>query len=853
MAELPTPHSIAVGTLISLYSDPDSPLSALNSRCDNDDDDDDDDDRPPSTEDGDDGGSDDDDDDYYGGSRRPRSDAEWRLRLTSLLHQIVVNEDEGYVVLDYSLGGIFDYDDDHDNKDDDDDYLAVGRREDDPLLDYFMVDPIREYDEADERPPGRGEDDVGRGGTSFDDIDRYGPRGVATSLLGRGPRLDRVHAGSLGFCTEGLSTLLDRIDAAFYDGRRDGGGGRGGAGAVRRGRSSPSRALLSALRSASESVDHLMNLLDSWHALLMGTHVGYRPTMSISLDGESAFGVYLRRLCLGMEEIPFESLGRLWDALREFVAEETSSSSSSSSRRRRRDPEDAADGDGAAGDGADPRGWTVIRPSGTSSRDWLPSSPQIERIVRNACLDRDFDAPPLSWGGSRSSRSGPPRAPSSAAFGGRPRRRSRRRRFDERRLYNLLETHPECPSIHFLEFLSSLASGYRTRALESLHRYFDYAMIHERKERAERALMMQASASAAAGSEAGAGAGAGTIATTGVMGTMASGMGGITGGMTGGILNLGHQQQQQQRVGGGGGVGDLKESNVMQYAAILLAQTYYRFGYARLSLQATEEAIRVAQQSGDSECVCFANAWMAFVSSTLGGYSDGGGSAGRNSSVFTKIGGVDGCVGGGVLARNRFFRPLAPMPSTVGGRRRRRDEEEAMLLRCRARASERGLSSLAAHASLELARRLAYRRHVAGSGDGYDALVGNEGESSYECVSSLTWDSIESAGRMPALGSGGSLSTATGHGRIGHLSHHHRGASATMSLLGQPAPTDIYNMIPSEATSILPRQNIAIAGLWESTGHASLASLSSCAAMYGENGGRATVAVERCMPPFSTA
>ena len=159
-----------------------------------------------------------------------------------------------------------------------------------------------------------------------------------------------------------------------------------------------------------------------------------------------------------------------------------------------------------------------------------------------------------------------------------------------------------------------------------------------------------------------------------------------------------------------------------------------------------------------------------------------------------------------------------------------------MLLRCRARASERGLSSLAAHASLELARRLAYRRHDAGSGNGYDGLGGNEDESSNGCVSSLAWDSIESAGRMPAVGGGGPSSTESAYGRVGHLSHHHRGASASMLSLGQPAPTDIYNVVPTEATSILGRQNTAIAGLWESTGHTSLASLSYRAAMYGTGG-----------------
>ncbi|KAL3806788.1 hypothetical protein ACHAXA_000801 [Cyclostephanos tholiformis] len=568
-----------------------------------------------------------------------------------------------------------------------------------------------------------------------------------------------------------------------------------------------------------------MNLLDSWHALLGGTYVGRDGrTSAIAVDGESSFGVYLRRLCLGMEEIPFEALGRLWDALRGFIVEETSYLTLSGRRRWQRSRQGVDDGM-TLRDEANCENEVYYHRGTSSSCDWLPSTPQIERIVRNACLDRDFDT---LMSGERPwfRRSIPlPSSSSSSAITHHRHRPPRRHGAERRRLYDLLETHPECPSIHFLLFLSSLASGYRTKALESLHRYFDYAMIHERKERAERALMMQACA--AAGSEGG--GGGAVVPTTGIMGTLASGMGGITGGMTGGIMQ---QQQQQQQIRAGGGAGSninqmagkiSKESNVMQYAAILLAQTYYRFGYARLSLQATEEAIRIAQQSGDVECVCFANAWMAFVSSTVGGYSDGGRHARGNKCLFAKIGGVDAVIGGGVLTRNRYFRPLAPPPSYIGGRRRRLDEEESMLLRVRARASERGLSSLAAHASLELARRLAYRRHDAGSENGYDGLGDNGGESSYGCVTSLAWESIECAGRMPAVGSGGS--TATSHG--------HHGVSRSILSLGQPGPTDIYSMFPSDATRILGRQNIAIAGLWESTGHKSLASLSFYAAMFG--------------------
>jgi len=154
-----------------------------------------------------------------------------------------------------------------------------------------------------------------------------------------------------------------------------------------------------------------------------------------------------------------------------------------------------------------------------------------------------------------------------------------------------------------------------------------------------------------------------------------------------------------------------------------------------------------------------------------------------------------------------------------------------MLHRCRARASERGLTSLAAGASLELARRLVYRRRGVGDDDAMDEYGGGFGSNQEEAAGrgSLAWTSIQSAGRMPSS-MVGSSSTA-GHGGRGASS-----AGASDGMVVAQAPTDIYNMTNTEALGILGRQNIAIAGLWESTGHESLASLSSCAALYGAGG-----------------
>ncbi|KAL7536349.1 hypothetical protein ACHAXR_007100 [Thalassiosira sp. AJA248-18] len=830
MAELPTPHSIAIGTLISLYSDPNSPLLVL--------------DWHNAENDGNDdtivigsgrGGGDD-------ANGNERSTTEWSLQLMELIQRLVMKEDEGVVVLpnskNYHDGELFnDVDDDRnpasDDDDDDDDDGTVRVADDhgtSTIDSIYGIDDILNNDDFFRKHALDGKDvldDVlglfgsrsgsGRGRSSPEmqskvDKKKHDKQQLdgRRSFIGN-INSDCTNAGSLNFCMEPLSTLLDRIDNAFLSRHQSPSPHRQRMQQQQQ-RTPPSLALLSRLQMASTSVDDLMNLLDEWHALLAGTHMGHPPpskekcngmpppvvpTTPISIDGESTFGVYLRRLCLGMEEIPFEALARLWDALRGFVGEE----------QRKMDSENEYsehDND--------------VHYHGNTC-NWLPSSPQIERIVRKTCLENNLDSLllPRNHGNDNEERSIRPSSTTSSPH---------------HNYHNLLATHPECPSLHFLLYLTALSAGRRSEALESLHRYFDYAMIHERKERAERTLLMlQAASGSGAGDHHGSeGFLASTTAASGMGGLtrMGSGMGGITGGMTGGIVNgaaVGGAAGQQLQRGAAGAAESaskmFRESNVMQYAAILLAQTYHRFGYARLSLQATEEAIRVAQQSGDEECVCFANGWLALVGSSVGtGSGGGGGGVGSRQSVHASVGGL---VQGNYHGRN--YRPLAAASNTTRiSNASSPGEEEAMLHRCRARASERGLASLAAGASLELARRMAYRRHGFGDEEGG---LGSSDEGA-GTSSSLAWTSIQSAGRM--LSATGTASA--GHGRGGHGAAAMSGGAGGSGMVGQ-APTDIYNMTNLEASSILGRQNIAIAGLWDSTGHSSLASLSSCAALYG--------------------
>ena len=809
MAELPTPHSIAIGTLISLYSDPHCPLMAIDVTS-------------------------------NGRSNRignnvgtPTSSTEWSLRLMSLIQQLVLKEDEGVVVLPTNNNNSTTNQsllNDTINPADENNQLNTTQQTSLSTIQTSSKDQSNPNDKSniilndDEYYIKKYEMLLSGTGTDvehiFNDVLSASSRQSDINVVGNtsesGERDDQqrqqVVNGTLNFSMESLSTLLNRIDNLYYNNITS-------TNSCTAERSPPSKALLSTLTQASRSVDHLMDILDEWHALLDGTYSGYPcnpmlPPLLCSIDGESSFGVYLRKLCLGMEEIPFEALSRLWDALRKFVKDEEQISDNTLVKRWwvKKDKEEEKNDN------------KYIGSSGYSyTADWLPSSPQIERIVRNTCLKYNLDSTSLLQSIHGSGSNGGSLSGSTSSG-----------KQQQQQLHNLLSTHPECPSLHFLLYLTSLANGHRSQAIESLHRYFDYAMIHERKERAERALMIQVSGGAEGSASA-------TTANRGMMGTMASGMGGITGGMTGGIINgtiqTTTQQQQQQRPGantGGGNSGTpqtiYKESNVMQYAAILLAQTYYRFGYTKLSLQATEEAIRVAQQSGDGECVCFANGWLALVSSSLGSggirSSDGGdgigsssNSGGASGSIFASVGGLDCTLGRDV----GNYRPLGPSSQTsgIGGNNvlNSSSEEESMLQRCQESASQRGMSSLAAGASLELARRLAYQRQ--GQSDTPDDNT-DEGRGS----SSLAWNSIQSAGRTPNV-------TTASQGRGG--GHGGTSTAVTGSSSGQ-ASTDIYNMSHTEATSILGRQNTAVAGLWESTGHMSLASLSSCAALYGNGG-----------------
>lgn len=111
-----------------------------------------------------------------------------------------------------------------------------------------------------------------------------------------------------------------------------------------------------------------------------------------------------------------------------------------------------------------------------------------------------------------------------------------------------LKDNPELPAAHFLRYLNCLRHGERMGALDALHEYFDHSMVKR-------------------------------------------------------AVDSNHNMLD--------GVGGARMSkDILQFSVILLAMTYSSFGDSNLALLATEEAVRVAQQSKDAACVAFALGWL---------------------------------------------------------------------------------------------------------------------------------------------------------------------------------------------------------------------------------------------------
>lgn len=162
------------------------------------------------------------------------------------------------------------------------------------------------------------------------------------------------------------------------------------------------------LEMAAESIDALIDLMDSLRVAITEGLV----------DSVSSHGVFLRMVCLGFEELYFESAALLWEALKGslYKSDETAE--------------------------------LVLDASESTS--WPLSTRQIENTLSNDCLD-------LQQGKL---------ADSDLSF-----------ESVELKIRSMMEISPESPAAYFFRFLNCLHHRERVGTMDALHQYFDQATV----------------------------------------------------------------------------------------------------------------------------------------------------------------------------------------------------------------------------------------------------------------------------------------------------------------------------------------------------------------------------------------
>jgi tetratricopeptide (TPR) repeat protein len=298
--------------------------------------------------------------------------------------------------------------------------------------------------------------------------------------------------------------------------------------------------LVDTLHMASESVDSLMDLFESLKgAILEGL-----------VDATSLHGLYLRQYCLGFDELSFESVILLWQALKERV----SSIQISSTLDENNNNNNNNDGNGNGnGNGSGDNKSTVWA--------WPLSTDQLQSILRQDCIGFEVDHGQNNDGNINNNDDdddGDEQMNKNITHHPASRHRARIS-FEEMEVYirNMLKNNPELPAAHFLRYLNCLRHGERVGALDALHEYFDHSMVHHTNSRSVTSV-----------------------------------------------------DNNNNNTNGTASASSSASKDILQFSAILLAMTHSSFGDSNLALLATEEAVRVAQQSKDAACVAFALGWL---------------------------------------------------------------------------------------------------------------------------------------------------------------------------------------------------------------------------------------------------
>ena len=296
------------------------------------------------------------------------------------------------------------------------------------------------------------------------------------------------------------------------------------------------KVLFNDIVQSSKSIDSLIDLFAALRATVANG----------VLEGEGVMGIYVRRQCLGFDELGFDSVGRFWEAVRDYVscAENWWDRTVNESFDPEREKDEGVNEGNIYDD--------------TRSSNWPLAPRQVSRQLYNQCHDKQMRT---SSSKTNTTTQGVEETKDFVHV--------------EAQLQPLLEEHPELTLAHYLRFLNCVRHGERVGALEHFHRYFDYSLIQERK---ERLLFPQANTSNTQNNNnANSNSNSNTNSTTPVNRDPSTSTPGTR----------------------------------VQYAAIVLAHLHDSFQNGDLCHLATLEAVRVAQQSGDGACLAFALGWLA--------------------------------------------------------------------------------------------------------------------------------------------------------------------------------------------------------------------------------------------------
>ena len=303
--------------------------------------------------------------------------------------------------------------------------------------------------------------------------------------------------------------------------------------------------LLEDLNQSCVSIDSLVDL-----------YAALRATIAQGIvDGDSAHGIYVRKHCLGFDELAFESVGRFWESFCDYVYDASDWPNIHHGRSihhgEGKHSSNDCDEDGILMTNDEDRNafymdGHILQQQGEEKQhsldpNWPLAPHQISRMLFKQSLNLQQESGKVSYVDM------------------------------EAKIQELLKENPELTLAHFLRFLNDIMHGERAGALDSFHRYFDYAMIQNTKFRLSQPSLPSNHNN-----------------------------------------NSNNNNNTNNNIGNrDGNDNNTSSTRVVQYSSVLLASLFHKFANDELSSIAANEAIRAAQQSGDEACLAYALGWLS--------------------------------------------------------------------------------------------------------------------------------------------------------------------------------------------------------------------------------------------------